>query len=86
MDLSEIEHRGGVPGVCFPDAYNAAHDLLQRNLLAGRADKTAYMDDAGSCTYGELDARSSAFAALLERALRHHRPAGARLPGAHRRR
>jgi benzoate-CoA ligase len=37
--------------------YNAAADLIGRNLAAGRAAKTAYIDDAGSCTYGELAER-----------------------------
>ena len=37
--------------------YNAAHDLVGRNLDAGRGSKVAYIDDAGSCTYGELAER-----------------------------
>jgi benzoate-CoA ligase len=37
--------------------YNAAVDLVGRNLAAGRAGKVAYIDDAGSCTYGELAER-----------------------------
>ena len=37
-----------------PRDYNAAHDLIQRNLQAGRAGKTAFIDDAGQYTYGEL--------------------------------
>src|SRR5262249_2686187 len=32
-------------------------DLLERNLAAGRAGKLAYIDDAGSYTYGELAER-----------------------------
>jgi benzoate-CoA ligase len=42
--------------------YNAAHDLLERNLRAGRAEKVAFIDDAGTCTYGELARRVDAFA------------------------
>ena len=38
----------------IPREYNAAVDLIERNLKAGRAGKVAYIDDAGSCTYGEL--------------------------------
>jgi benzoate-CoA ligase len=38
----------------LPRDYNAAVDLIGRNLAAGRAGKTAYIDDAGSCTYGQL--------------------------------
>ena len=40
-----------------PRDYNAAFDLIERNLVAGRADKLAYIDDRGSYTYGELAAR-----------------------------
>ena len=41
----------------LPREYNAATDLIGRNLAAGRAGKVAYIDDAGSCTYGELAER-----------------------------
>ena len=37
--------------------YNAAVDLIERNLSAGRAGKVAYIDDAGTTTYGELAER-----------------------------
>jgi len=40
--------------VNIPRNFNAADDLLGGNLQAGRAGKIAYVDDAGSCTYGEL--------------------------------
>jgi len=39
------------------EPYNAALDLIDRNLRAGRAHKTAFVDDAGSYTYGELAER-----------------------------
>ena len=45
--------------------YNAAEQLLARN--AGRADKVAYVDDTGSCTYGELTKRVGRFASALQR-------------------
>jgi len=45
--------------------YNAADDLLGRNLKAGRGDKTAFIDDNGAYTYGELDARVNRFASAL---------------------
>ncbi len=38
--------------------YNAAVDLLGRNLAAGRGSKVAYIDDAGSCTYAQLAERA----------------------------
>ena len=46
-------------------AYNAAVDLVGRNLAAGRAGKVAYVDDAGSCTYGELAERVDRAANVL---------------------
>lgn len=56
------------PLVALPPRYNAAHDLLSRNLAAGRGGKIAYLDDQGAVTFGELDARCRAFAAALRRA------------------
>ena len=41
----------------LPRDDNAAVDLIGRNLAAGRAGKVAYIDDAGSCTYGQLAER-----------------------------
>jgi benzoate-CoA ligase len=55
--LSTADHRARPPRIDIPRDYNAAHDLIERNLAAGRADKVAYIDDAGTYTYGELAAR-----------------------------
>jgi len=55
--LSTADHLTSPPSVNVPREYNAAHDLIERNLAAGRAAKVAYIDDAGSCTYGELAER-----------------------------
>ena len=41
----------------IPRRYNAAHDLLERNLRAGRAEKLAYIDDRGRYTYRDLAER-----------------------------
>src|SRR4029079_9586643 len=41
----------------IPRDYNAAVDLIGRNLAAGRGAKTAFIDDAGSCTYAQLAER-----------------------------
>ena len=41
----------------IPREYNAAVDLVGRNLAAGRGAKTAFIDDAGRCTYAELAER-----------------------------
>jgi benzoate-CoA ligase len=52
--LSTADHRASPPRIHLPRDYNAAHDLIGRNLAAGRGDKVAYVDDAGSYTYGDL--------------------------------
>jgi benzoate-CoA ligase len=52
--LSKADHRPVPPRVDIPRDYNAAHDLIERNLAAGRADKVAFIDDAGRYTYAEL--------------------------------
>ena len=41
----------------IPRDYNAAEDLIGRNLEAGRGGKTAFVDDAGSYTYAQLAER-----------------------------
>ena len=43
--------------VSFPRRYNAAVDLVERNLFEGRASKVAYRDDRGSLTYAGLAER-----------------------------
>jgi benzoate-CoA ligase len=45
--------------------YNAAADLIERNLAAGRGAKTAFIDDAGRYSYAELADRVGRFAALV---------------------
>jgi benzoate-CoA ligase len=55
--LSSADHSVSPPRVDIPRDYNAAYDLIERNLAAGRAAKTLYIDDAGRCTYGELAER-----------------------------
>ncbi len=60
--LSTADHRVSPPRIDIPRDYNAAHDLIERNLVAGRARKTAYIDDAGAYTYGELAERINRFA------------------------
>ncbi|AMR78075.1 benzoate-CoA ligase family protein [Cupriavidus nantongensis] len=52
----------------LPSRYNAADDLLSRNLEAGRGAKTAYRDDSTALTYAELDDRSRRFAGALRAA------------------
>jgi benzoate-CoA ligase len=55
--LSRVDHSVSPPAIEVPRRYNAAHDLIERNLAAGRGDKVAYVDDAGRCTYAELAVR-----------------------------
>ncbi|HEY6568861.1 MAG TPA: benzoate-CoA ligase family protein [Candidatus Limnocylindrales bacterium] len=55
--LSKVDHGVSPPAFEIPRKYNAAHDLIERNLAAGRAAKVAYIDEAGRCTFGELAER-----------------------------
>ena len=69
-EASTADHSQSPPQLHVPRDYNAAWDLLQRNLRAGRRDKTAFIDDNGSYTFAEVDTLSSAFAnGLRERGL-----------------
>jgi benzoate-CoA ligase len=55
----------------LPREYNAAVDLIGRNLAAGRGAKVAYIDDTGSCTYAQLAERVDRAAnALLSMGIR----------------
>jgi benzoate-CoA ligase len=65
--LSHTDCDAAPPTGELPCNYNAAHDLLDRNLAAGRGAKAAYIDDNGSYSYGELVERANRFGnALLE--------------------
>jgi len=48
---------GEAPQIAIPRDYNAAVDLIERNLKAGRGGKVAFRDDRGAYTYGELAER-----------------------------
>ena len=48
-------------------SYNAATELLDRNVLQGRGDKLAFIDPARGLTYAELQAESCRLANLLRR-------------------
>src|SRR5437764_1388802 len=50
-----------------PTGYNAAADLIERNLIAGRGAKTAFIDDRGQYSYAELAERVSRLANLVRR-------------------
>ena len=47
------------------NSYNAAQDLLGRNINNERANKIAVIDSKGSYTYAEIDAQARQFANLL---------------------
>jgi benzoate-CoA ligase len=49
----------------IPRDYNAAHDLIERNLRAGRGAKAAFHDDRGSITYAQLAERVNRFGSGL---------------------
>jgi benzoate-CoA ligase len=51
-----------------PAAYNAAADLLERNLVAGRAARVAYIDAGGKYSYAELAERVGRCASALQQA------------------
>ena len=48
-----------------PRDYNFAADILKRNLDAGRADKTAFIDHRGQYSYGDLADRVERFGHIL---------------------
>ena len=63
--FSSADHSASPPIIEIPREYNAAHDLIERNLRAGRGGKVAYHDAAGSYTYSELAQRVNRFANVL---------------------
>ncbi len=55
--LSQADHRSSPPALDIPRDYNAAYDLVERNLAAGRGGKLAFIDDDGRYTYADLAER-----------------------------
>jgi benzoate-CoA ligase len=66
MGISKADHSVSPPQVEIARDYNAAEDLLGRNLAAGRGGKAAYIDDAGTTTYAELAERANRFGSGLQ--------------------
>jgi benzoate-CoA ligase len=62
---SSADHSVSPPSVKIPRDYNAAYDLIERNLAAGRAARIAYIDDAGQYTFGQLAERINRFGSGL---------------------
>ncbi len=54
---STADHRTSPPHLEFPRLYNAAADLIDPHLAAGRGKKTAFIDDHGSYSYADLARR-----------------------------
>jgi benzoate-CoA ligase len=63
--LSAADHSLSPPKIHIPRDYNAAYDLIERNLSAGRASKVAFVDDTGRYTFGELAERVNRFGSGL---------------------
>ncbi len=63
--LSAADHSLSPPKIHIPRDYNAAYDLIERNLSAGRAGKVAFVDDKGHYTFGELAERVNRFGSGL---------------------
>jgi benzoate-CoA ligase len=63
--VSTADHSTRPPRISIPREYNAAHDLIERNLAAGRGGKIAYIDDRGAYTYAELAERANRCANAL---------------------
>jgi len=62
---STADHSVSPPFVRIPRDYNAAYDLIERNLSAGGAARLAYMDDAGQYTFAQLAERVDRFGSGL---------------------
>ena len=50
----------------YPRIYNAASDMVDRHVAAGRAEKAAFIDAGGTLSYGELAARCNRMGNLLK--------------------
>ncbi|HET8729062.1 MAG TPA: benzoate-CoA ligase family protein [Alphaproteobacteria bacterium] len=59
------DYDAATPSLDLPRDYNAAVDLIDRNIAAGRSDKIAVRDDKGAYSYGELAERVDRFAGAL---------------------
>src|SRR5881396_4395414 len=63
---STADHSVSPPVVRIPRDYNAANDLLERNLASGGAARLAYIDDAGQYTFAQLAERVNRFGSGLQ--------------------
>jgi len=65
VKLSSADPSATPPRVDIPREYNAAYDLIERNLRSGRGAKPAFIDDSGSHSFDELARRVNRFASSL---------------------
>ena len=64
-NLSRADHSVSPPRIEVPREYNAAFDLIERNLQAGRGAKVVFRDDTTSLTYSQLAERVNCFGSGL---------------------
>ena len=57
MQLATVDSSTAPATIDLPREYNAAVEFIDANLAKGRAEKTAFIDASGGCTYGELAER-----------------------------
>jgi benzoate-CoA ligase family protein len=65
MNAAQPSPKPRATAEAIPRDYNFAADILKRNLDAGRASKTAFIDHRGGYSYGELAERVQRFAHAL---------------------
>jgi len=63
--MNPVQSSEAPVGATVPRDYNFAADILKRNLDAGRADKTAFIDHRGKYSYAELADRVERFGHVL---------------------
>ena len=64
--VKSADHEVLLPALVLPREYNAAWDLISRNLGPERGARTAYIDDHGRYSFADLDRASARVAAVLE--------------------
>ncbi len=57
MNFSDLDLAPSPPRVSFPREYNAAVDLIDRNVAEGRGERVAYIEETKKTTFAELLAR-----------------------------
>ena len=64
-EFSVVDFSVSPPRVAIPRAYNAAVDLIDRHVLAGRGARIAIRDEQGAHSYADLAARTDRAAGAL---------------------